>query len=44
MKLSYEVAYPEVMIEQVNTNATAAQEGTKFTPMFLSSDVFQDQF
>ena len=44
MKLSYEVAYPEVMIKQVDTDATAAQEGTKFTPMFLSSDVFQDQF
>ena len=44
MKLSYKVAYPELLIKQSDTDATAAQEGTKFAPMFSSARVFQDEF
>lgn len=44
IKLSFSVPYPEMIVRVVESAATAAHGGAKWAPMFLTPDIFEDNF
>lgn len=44
VRLSYEVPFPSVVITMVENASTVSGGGTKWSPLFMSAETFEDQF